>query len=104
MIKKGSVSMGEPTREMTLEELKEKHKVMTEEYNTLSQQIKQKEKEAEDKRRAELEAEKEARQKEITDAYKKYNVLVKQFIKDYGAFSLQIPPSDYFDLWSWLVK
>ena len=96
--------MGKPTREMTLEELKEKYKVMTEEYNTLSQQIKQKEKEAKDKRRAELEAEKEARQKEIEDAYKKCNVLVKQFIKDYGAFSLQIPVSDYFDLWPWIVK
>lgn len=96
--------MSDIKREMTLEELKEKYKAMTEEYDTLGQQIKQKEKEAEDKRRAELAIEKEARQKEIEDAYDKYRVLVKRFIKDYGALSFKVPASDYFDLWSWLVK
>ena len=96
--------MSDIQTEMTLEELKAKYETLTEEYNTLGQQIKQKEQEAEDKRRAELETEKETRQKEVEDAYNQYRILLRRFIKDYGTFSLKVPSSDYFDLWSWIVK
>lgn len=79
-------------KEYTLEELKEQ-------YAALAKQIK--DKEAEEK--AKLEAEKEARYKEVLDAYENFEELRSKFVDDYGSFTFTHKSSDE-NLCEWMLK
>lgn len=87
-------------REMTIEELEAKYNAITQEQDNLATLLNQKKKEAEEARKAQLVAEKEARTKEIEEARKHYHALVDQFVEDYGSYSFITNIKD--DDWSFL--
>lgn len=66
-------------KELTIEELEAQ-------YKALGEQIAKKKKDEEDKRKAKLALEKEARTREIEEAEKHYRELVKAYQKDYGYY------------------
>lgn len=74
-------------KELTVEELEAQ-------YKALGEQIAKKKKDAEEKKRAQLALEKEARAKEIEEAEKRYCELVKAYRKDYGYYSVARTYSD----------
>lgn len=73
-------------KDFTIEELKKLYEDSLKESNTLGEMLKQKEKEEEDKKKAQLASEKEARQKELDDAINNARELLQKWMKDYGAY------------------
>lgn len=73
-------------KDFTIEELEKQYAEVGEQYKTLGEQIKQKKQEKEDKRKAQLTLEKEARKKEVDEAYENYLKLVCAYISDYGVY------------------
>ena len=76
----------ENKKDFTIEELKKMYEDSLKESNTIGEMLRQKEKDEEDRKRAELALQKEARKKEIDEVLEKYNQLVKAYIKDYGTY------------------
>lgn len=74
-------------REMTIEELEAEYKKVSEQYDNLGAQIKKKKQEEEDRKKAQLATEKDARYKEIEEVGKHLNELIKNYTRDYGSFS-----------------
>lgn len=72
---------------MNIEELKKQCLEAEKNYKTIHEQLIKAEKEEEDKKKAELALEKEARKKEIEEAEKHYHSLIVAYIKDYGSYS-----------------
>ena len=66
-------------KELTIEELKAQ-------YEALGEQIAKRQKEEEDRKKAKLALEKEARAKEIEETAQHYCELVKAYQKDYGYY------------------
>lgn len=86
-------------KEYTIEELEAQYKLADEKLNTLKQQIEQKKKEEEELRVAKLAIEKDARKKEVDEAFEKYKTLLRAYIADYGIYSFT-NDEDSFDLFS----
>ncbi len=84
-----------PKKEFTIEELKKMYEDALKESNTLGEMLKQKEKDEEDRKKAQLALEKDNRKKEVDEAFEKYNNLRKAYIKDYGAYTTTISTDDY---------
>lgn len=79
--------MKDEKREMTIEELEAEYKKVSEQYDNLGAQIKKKKQEEEDRKKAQLAIEKDARYKEIEEVGKHLNELIKDYTRDYGSFS-----------------
>ena len=62
-------------REMTIEELEAEYKKVSEQYDALGTQIKKKRQEEEDRKKAQLAIEKDARYKEIECNCGKYKII-----------------------------
>lgn len=74
--------------EKTLEQLQEELVQAQKAYETAKQLAEQKEKEEAERKRAELETVKEKRKAEIKEAEEHYRTLLKNYIKDYGSYSV----------------
>ena len=74
-------------KDFTLEELKKMYADSLKESNTLGEMLKQKEKEEEDRKKAQLALEKETRKKEVNDAFDNYIKLRDAYMKDYGNYT-----------------
>ena len=68
--------------ELTLEELMA-------EYEMLGEKIKQKKQDDENRKKAELELNKQKRKKEVDEAGELYHKLLRDYIKDYGAYEVK---------------
>ena len=79
--------MKDEKREMTIEELENQALEMKEKYEDLNQKLKQKKQDEADRKKAQLEAEKNTRYKEIEEVSKHLNQLISDYTKDYGRFS-----------------
>lgn len=80
--------MKEEKRMFTIAELEKQCEKARQAYERLNEQLQTQKKEEEEKRKAQLAAEKEARKKEVDDAFDKYVKLSKAFEKDYGYYAL----------------
>lgn len=83
-------------KEYTIEELEAQYKLAEEKRNALKEQIEQKKREEEELREAKLAKEKDARKKEIDEAFKEYKTLLKAYIDDYGVYSFTTTTDDDF--------
>ena len=72
---------------MTIEELEKQVSEMKEQYDDLNKKLKQKKQDEADRKKAQLEAEKNTRYKEIEEVSKHINQLISDYTKDYGRFS-----------------
>lgn len=79
--------MKDEKREMTIEELEKQVSEMKEQYEDLNKKLKQKKQDEADRKKAQLEAEKDTRYKEIEEVSKHLNQLISDYTKDYGRFS-----------------
>lgn len=86
----------------SLEELQEELKEAKNAYELIKKRTEQKEKEEAERKQAELAAERDKRKKEIEKAEKHYHDLVRQFIKDYGSYSINRSYNDDDDFISLL--
>lgn len=73
-------------KDFTIEELKKMHEDAIKECNTIGEMLKQKEKDEEDKKKAQLALEKENRKKELDDATENARKLLQKWIQDYGSY------------------
>lgn len=79
--------MKDEKREMTIEELEKQVSEMKEQYEDLNKKLKQKKQDEENRKKAQLAAEKDTRYKEIEEVSKHLNQLIADYTKDYGRFS-----------------
>ena len=79
--------MKDEKREMTIEELEKQVSEMKEQYDDLNKKLKQKKQDEADRKKAQLEAQKNTRYKEIEEVSKHLNQLISDYTKDYGRFS-----------------
>ena len=73
-------------KDFTIEELKKMYEDSLKESNALGEMLRQKEKDEEDRKKAQLALEKENRKKEVDEAFENYTKLLKAYIKDYGSY------------------
>ena len=78
-------------KEYTIEELEAQYKLADEKANALKEQIEQKKKEEKELREAQLALEKDARKKEVDDAFETYKTLLRVYMRDYGVYSYTYP-------------
>ena len=76
------------TKKMNIEELKQQCLEAEKTFKLLREQLEEAEKKEEEEKKAKLEAEKQKRYDEVVDAYNKFEDLRKQYVCDYGSFSL----------------
>ena len=88
-------------KEMTLKELEMEHAKMLAECEKVRQKIEQKQKEEDDRKKAQLGLEKEKRQKAIEEKEKELISLVRDYIKDYGSYGMK-RNEDNDDVFSYL--
>lgn len=74
--------------ELTLEELMA-------EYEMLGEKIKQKKQDDENRKKAELELNKQKRKKEVDDAGELFYKLLRDYIKDYGAYEIKCTAKEF---------
>ena len=86
--------MKDEKREMTIEELEKQVSEMKEQYEDLNKKLKQKKQDEADRKKAQLEAEKDVRYEEIKLASKHLNDLIQKYIDDYGSFRFSRSYSD----------
>ena len=87
--------MEDNKREMTIEELEKQYKEAAKKATMLGEQLEQKKQEEEYKKKAQLALEKEARKKEVDEAFDNYVTLFKKYINDYGSYCPLTPSADY---------
>ena len=90
--------MEDNKKEMTIEELEKLYAEMEEKYKDLGKKLSQKKQEEENRKKAQLVAEKDARYKEIEEVYEHLTQLIKDYIKDYGSFSFKRDYKDKYEL------
>ena len=74
--------MKDEKREITIEELEKQVSEMKEQYDDLNKKLKQKKQDEADRKKAQLEAEKDVRYEEIELASKHLNALIQKYIDD----------------------
>ena len=85
----------EKNEELTVEEMEKQYAEMLEQCGNLCEQIKQKKQDEADRRKAELVLQKESRKKEVDEALKNYNELLKAYLADYGTYSSEEFSEDF---------
>lgn len=93
-------------KKITTEELAKQVEEAKEVFDRLNEQLQRQQKEEEEKKQAKLALEKDARKKEVDEAWENYRTLLRAYIEDYGYFSITTNPSDWDSLfqkslWSW---
>lgn len=78
----------EAKKEMTLEELEAEYAKKMAKCESMRLQIEKKKREDEDRKKAQLALEKEKRKKVIEEKEKELVVLIRDYIKDYGAYGI----------------
>ena len=73
-------------KDFTIEELKKMKEDAAKEYETIDEMLRQKEKEEEDRKKAELALNKEARKKELDEAIENARKLLQKWMQDYGSY------------------
>ena len=94
MINKGDLIM---EKKFTIEELEAQYKETEEKQRVLKAQIEQRYKDEERLKQAKLAEEKDARFKEVIEAYKKADKLRDAVVKDYGYFTYETNSDLFFD-------
>ena len=85
-------------KDLTIEELTKAYEEAKSNYNTIGEQLKKAKQEEEDRKKAQLALEKEARKSEVSEAWDNYSKLLKAYIKDYGSYTkITSSKSDDFD-------
>ena len=79
----------EAKREMTLEELEAEYAKKMAKCESMRLQIEKKKREDEDRKKAQLALEKEKRKKVIEEKEKELVALIRDYIKDYGAYGMK---------------
>lgn len=74
-------------KKLNIEELEFECRRAEEELKTLHERLDKAKKEEEKTRQEKLRAEKESRQRELDEAFEKWNKLRNAFVKDYGYYS-----------------
>ncbi len=77
----------EDNRELTIDELQKQYEEVKRNFKRLSIQLEKKKKEEEELRETKLAKEKDARKKEVNEAFEKYKALLKAYMDDYGNYS-----------------
>ncbi len=90
-------------KKLTIEELEVQYKETEEKQRVLKAQIEQRYKDEERLKQAKLAEEKEARFKEVIEAYKKADKLRDAVVKDYGYFTYETD-SDFFSIHNFLFR
>ena len=72
---------------INVEELKKQCEEAKKNFETLSKQLKEAEKEEAERKEAELALKKESRKAEVDKAYETYRKLVNDYVNDYGSYS-----------------
>ena len=85
MIRKDDLIMANK-KDFTIEELVQAYEEAKTNCEALRTKIEQVKQEEEDRRKAELALEKESRKKEVDEALKHYNELLRAYLTDYGAY------------------
>ena len=93
-------------KKLTIEELTKQCEEAKKTFDLLNEQLQKQKKEEEDRKQAELAVQKDARHKEVEDAFNNYQKLLRAFIRDYGWISINHKADDWFgflnDKFSWL--
>lgn len=84
----------EKKKEFTIEELRKQCDKAKRNFNVLNEQLRKAEQEEEERRKAQLALEKDARKKEVDEAYNKYRKLVNEYVKDYGNYLITSDSDD----------
>ena len=82
-------------KKFTIEELEKLYNEHKTETDALGKQLEEMKKEEADRKKAELELQKEKRMKEIEAAQKHLNELYKAYIEDYGYLKIETKTDDY---------
>lgn len=80
-------------KKITIEELEKQCLEAEQNFKTLHEQLTKARKDEEETRQAKLKAEKDARYKEVIDAYDKFEKLRSKYIDDYGSFTFKTTSS-----------
>lgn len=73
--------------EKTLKELQEELETAKKAYELIQQKVNAQQKAEAEERAAKLKAEKDARYKEVVDAYENFEELREKYVEDYGGFT-----------------
>jgi antirestriction protein len=98
MIRKGDLIMANK-KDYTIEELRKMYADSLKESKTIGEMLRQKEKDEEDRKKAQLALEKETRKKEVDEALENFRNLVNAYIKDYGTYDTASLIRNF--PWSW---
>ena len=82
------------TKKTNIEELRKQCLDAEKLFNELREQLVAEEKKAEEEKKAKLAAEKDARYKEVIDAYENFEELRDKYVDDYGCFSFSKKTED----------
>ena len=77
----------EAKKKINTEELSKQYEEAKKNLEILGAQLKQAQQEEEDRKKAQLALEKEARRKEVDEAYEKYRTLLDAYVKDYQVYT-----------------
>ena len=91
------------TKKMNIEELRKQYSDAEKLFKDLQAQLAQAEKEEEEAKKTKLAAEKEARYKEVIDAYENYEELRSKYVDDYGFFTFSTKREDGEEC-QWLIR
>ena len=91
------------TKKLSIEELEKQYLEAEKNWKTLHDQFVQAKKEEEAAQRAKLAAEKDARYKEVIDAYENFEELRSKYVNDYGRFTFE-PKCTDGDLCDWVFR
>ncbi len=87
-------------KKMSIKDLEKQYVEAEAKVKELYEQLTKAKKEDEDAKRAKLKAEKEARYKEVIDAYENFEELRTNFVNDYGHFTFKTSS----DWWKWFFN
>ena len=90
-------------KKLNIEELEKQCLEAEKAFKTLHKQLAQARKEEEEAKRVKLAAEKDARYKEVIDAYENFEELRSKYVDDYGSFTFKYTSGDA-DLCDWALK
>ena len=86
---------------MTIEEMRKQFQEAQDKADELRKNLNKAIQDEEDRKKAQLALEKENRKKEVDEAYKNYQTLLKAYIEDYDTYSTTTSTSDptWFPAW-----
>jgi chromosome segregation ATPase len=94
MIRKDGLIM-EKKKDFTIEDMRRQCEEAKKNFETLNEQLKKAEQEEEERKRAQLALEQEARKKEVDDAIENVKDLVAAYVEDYGSYTNKYDLDDY---------